>query len=137
MCHSKMKTMSMKLNIKGVVLLLASVTIWAGCSDDFLKEKQNYGSTTEELYNNYEGAKNRVNFLYSRYLPITASGATFNDTWFSTGNPDLYSQSTEEYGGLSEFVNSSTVLDYQNVTDFFHGEKKVTAPWGVSVIAMT
>lgn len=112
-----------------IVALSAAVVLFSGCSDDFLKEKKMYGSFTDEIYNDYEGAKGRVNFLYACLLPYSG-GSAFNFTWHSTGDSDDYSKSTEEYGGLSTYVNPNLVLNNANVPDYIYGENKNTSPYG-------
>jgi hypothetical protein len=123
--------MMKRINIIGTaaMLLTSSVAILnIGCSDEFLKEKD-AGAFTDQLYNDYEGAKGRVDFLYANSLP-TDGGSTFNFTWFSTGSADDYSKSTEEYAGLSTYVDPSVMLNNTNVPDYIFGENKNTAPYG-------
>ncbi len=121
----------MKKNTKiGLIVALAAMTAFSsGCSDDFLSEKQNYGNYTDVIYNDYEGAKGRVNFLYAILLPYTG-GSTTNFGWHSIGESDDFSKSTEEYGGFSSFVDPNKILDNTTVTDYIYGENKNVSPYG-------
>lgn len=112
-----------------VVATLATAALFSGCSTDFLEEKQNYGNYTGEIYNDYAGAQGRVNFLYAALLPYSG-GSTTNFGWHSTGEADDWSKSTEEYGGLSPFVDPTLVLTNATVTDYIYGENKNVSPYG-------
>lgn len=110
-------------NIISVAFLTAMAL--TSCSDEFLKEKQNYDSTTSEAYNYWSGASARVSAIYRTCLPDAAASATarFN----CTGLADEQSKSTEEYSGFSVFVNPQNPLTYQTgdnaVPDYFQGTK--------------
>lgn len=112
-----------------IVATLATAALFSGCSTDFLEEKQNYGNYTAEIYEDYQGALGRVNFLYAALLPYSG-GSTFNFTWHSTGDADDWSKSTEEYGGLSAFVDPTMVLNNSTVADYIYGENKNVSPYG-------
>jgi len=108
--------------------LFAACTLITGCSDDFLKEKQDYTRVTSEIYNDYAGANARVNDIYSLCLPESNTDVSYDNP--STGTADLYATSTEEYGGLSDFV-SDNVLTNSTVPDFFYNEAKASrSAWG-------
>jgi hypothetical protein len=99
-----------------------------GCNDDFLKEKKDYTRVTSIIYNDYSGAKARVNDIYALCLPKSNTAVSYDNP--STGAADMYSQSTEEYGGLSDFV-SDNVLTNASVPDFFYNEAKSSrSAWG-------
>ncbi|MGV8136749.1 MAG: RagB/SusD family nutrient uptake outer membrane protein [Mangrovibacterium sp.] len=128
--------MMKKINRSGVIVaFLSTVGLISGCSTDFLEDKQNYGNYTNEIYNDYEGALGRVNYLYSQLLPYN-DGSTSNFTWHSTGSADPWSQSTEEYGGFYatstefSFVDPTTILTNANVPDYIYGENKNISPYG-------
>ena len=98
-------------NIIKTALVLGAIGMGVtSCSDEFLKEKKNYGNFNQTTaYSNYNGALERVNNLYFWMLP-TSDGGDGNGTnkpndWTPMGNPDKWSKSTEEYGGFSIFVN--------------------------------
>ena len=49
-------------------LTVAAVICFAGCSDDFLKDKKVYGSyDSSVVYENYDTATSRVDYLYLRH----------------------------------------------------------------------
>lgn len=99
-----------------------------GCSDEFLKDKQDYTNTTGVIYNNYEGAKERIDNLYALLLPRSNSDVSYDNP--STGKSDDNSASTEEYGGLSIYV-SDNVLTNTNIPDLFYNEVKTSrSPYG-------
>ena len=112
-----------------IVATLAAAALFSGCSTDFLEEKQNYGNYTDEIYNDYEGALGRVNYLYAALLPYSG-GSTTNFGWHSTGESDDWSKSTEEYGGFSSFVDPTLILTNSTVTDYIYGENKNVSPYG-------
>jgi hypothetical protein len=109
---------------------LTSFIVWTGCSDEFLQEKTDYSKLTPEIYNDYTGAKNRVEDIYLRLLPNANDGLTYRSP--SSGASDMHSQSTEEYSGLSGFVNPDIVMTTSsNLNDWFHvGKATNTGPWG-------
>ena len=126
-------------NIFGTALVLASIAVGvSSCSDDFLKEKKNYGNFNQTTaYSDYNGAQERLNNLYYWMLP-TADGGDGNGTnkpndWTPVGNPDKWSKSTDEYGGFSIFVNPEEEITYNfsgTNFDFFYVANDVYSPWG-------
>ena len=67
--------------ISFALLLAANLT---GCSDQFLEDKREYGTYDESLvYENFETAEQRVNYLYQLLLP-RATGSTDEGTDFLT-----------------------------------------------------
>lgn len=120
---------------------LASTVIAMGttsCSDDFLKEKKNYGNFNQTTaYSDYNGAQERVNNLYYWMLPTSDSGdgngTNHPNDWTPVGLPDKWSKSTEEYGGFSIFVNPEEEITYNFTSanfDFFYVANDVYSPWG-------
>jgi len=108
--------------------LLLATTLFTGCSDDFLKDKQDYSRVTAAIYNDYAGAKGRINDIYSLCLPKSNTDVSYDNP--STGSADLYATSTEEYGGLSDFVTDN-IMTNTTVPDFFYAEAKTSrSPWG-------
>lgn len=112
------------------VALLANAILWTGCSDDFLKEKTDYSKLTPEIYNDYTGAKMRVDDIYLRLLPDVNNGLSYRST--SSGKGDIQSRSTEEFSSLSDFVNPDVVVtSSSNLADWFHVSKNTNSgPWG-------
>jgi hypothetical protein len=110
---------------RGIAFLLLFVLL-LGCSDDFLQEKRDYKKTTGIIYDSYVGAKSRVDNIYMLLLPVSGSGATYD--YPSAGASDLFSQSTEEFGGLSSFVGDNPMT---SSPDFFYNEAKTSrSPYG-------
>lgn len=123
-----------KIYLLGFASLMAA-SVLTSCSDDFLREKTVYGSFSEdEVYSNYSSAQERVNNLYRLMLPQPCqgdgNGGNSNNNYTSTGYSDAGAKSTWEYGGLSSWVNPSSVIDYTTVTDYFYVENKSVSPWG-------
>lgn len=118
--------------LSAIALIITSL---AACSDKFLEEKRNYGSFSEsDIYDSYEGATDRVNTLYRMMMPLSCQGSgngvSGQNNYTSTGYSDKWAKSTWEYGGFSEWVDPSTILDYQNVTDYFYVINDIYSPWG-------
>ena len=67
--------------------LLVVITLFTGCSDDFLKEKQDYTRVTAAIYNDYAGAKGRINDIYSLCLPKSNTEVSYDNP--STGAADF------------------------------------------------
>ena len=114
----------MKMTIKYIGLGLLSAVVFTSCSDQFLEDKKNYGQVSEEIYQYYEGAKGRLNDIYSLCLPNVAE-----QSWRypSCGINDEAGKSTEEYFKFSKFVNPQNELSSmvssgdQSVPDYFLG----------------
>lgn len=122
----------------GAAALLAAATLGTtSCSDDFLTEKKNYGSfNSTNVYGYYSGAQERVNTLYYSLLPLSTGGdgngiGNVNNVT-SVGIPDKWSQSTEEYGKFSIFVNPEQELTYNHndMFDYFFVANDTYSPWG-------
>lgn len=102
-----------------------------GCSDDFLKDKKVYGSfDASTVYENYDTARSRVDYLYRCLLPSGTGGSNALSDIVSAGINDDFSQCTEEYGDYSLFNNPNEILTIQNVPDYFYVINGETSPWG-------
>jgi len=123
--------MMRKINMKffGVVCL-SCIILLGGCSDDFLKEKTNFSNLSPDIYNDYTGAKLRVDDIYLRLLPNVNNGLSYRSP--STGRSDIQSQSTEEFSELSNYVDPDVIItSSSNLDDWFHVNKATNAgPWG-------
>ena len=71
-------------------LAVAAVSIcFTGCSDDFLKDKKVYGSyDSSVVYENYETARSRVDYLYQCLLPSATGGSNALTDVVSAGVDD-------------------------------------------------
>lgn len=109
---------------------LSLLFVWTGCSDEFLKEKKDYGHLSPDIYNDYTGAKMRVEDIYLRLLPNVNDGLSYRSP--SSGKADINSQSTEEFSGLSNYVHPDVVITASsNLNDYFHVSKATSGgPWG-------
>ncbi len=117
------------ISVSGLIYLL-SFLLLIGCSDEFLKEKTNYSNLSPEIYNDYIGARLRVDDIYLRLLPNSNDGLSYRSP--SSGKSDIQSQSTEEFSGLSNFVDPDVIItSTSNLNDWFHVNKATNAgPWG-------
>ncbi len=124
----------MKRNIGKIgALALIGTTLLCniGCSDDFLEEKKLYGTYSEAtVYTNYETATNRIDNIYYMLFPGQKEGNGRYANLVSTGMDDIWVKTTEEYGGLTDWENSTKVLTYSNVEDHFYVENKEISPYG-------
>jgi len=114
----------MKKTIKYLSIGFASVMVLASCSDKFLEEKKNYDNAQSDIYNYYSGADARVQDLYSWCLPAVGDVSWRNP---SMGSNDMCAKATEEYAGLSDFVDPEIELSATSQTnavpDFFMGQQ--------------
>lgn len=113
----------------------AMCAAFISCSDGFLDDMTVYGSFSEDkVYSSYAGALDRVNTLYRELLPQACQGAgngsAGQNNYTSTGSPEVWSKSSLEYGGFTDFTNPDQELDYTNVTDYFYVINKSDSPWG-------
>jgi hypothetical protein len=109
--------------IKLIVVLLLTASFFTGCSDEFLTEKRDYKKTTDIIYNSYIGTRLRVDNIYMLLLPTS-----YNDYFTLPVTTSTFSNSTEEYGGLSSFTENTPLT---NPPDFFFNEAKTSrSPWG-------
>ena len=115
----------MKTTIKLFSLGLLSALAFTSCSDSFLEEKKNYDYVDPDTYNYYSGCNGRVNDIYSWCLPTTS-----DVTWQypSMGKADDAAKATEEYSGLSSFVDPqielSSTSETNAVPDYFMGNQQ-------------
>jgi hypothetical protein len=131
MFHFKKDKMMKKINkLVFSAALMAIAFLWTGCSDEFLKEKKDYSHLSPDIYNDYIGAKMRVEDIYLRLLPNANDGLTYRSP--SAGKSDIQSQSTEEFSGLSKYVSPDVILTTSsNLDDWFHVSKTTSGgPWG-------
>ncbi len=123
------------MKFKSYIITAAACLAFSSCSDDFMKNMENFESTTPEAYNYYEGANGRLQDLYMLSLPYHYNGA-LPYLSPSSGSADDMSKSTEEYSGFGAFVNPQvelTALSNTNgVPDFFQGQadKIRNSAWG-------
>jgi hypothetical protein len=120
-----------KINIIAFsAVLVMGAYLWTGCSDQFLKDKTDYTHLTPEIYNDYTGALMRVQDVYLRQLPNANDGLTYRSP--SAGKSDVQSQATEEFTGLSWYVDPTVVVTNQsNLNDWFYVSKATgSGPWG-------
>jgi hypothetical protein len=123
-------------------LASAALLLFSGCSDQFLRDKTNYSLISpKEVYEDFEAAKARVNFLYGILMPAygyntnnpgTADAGIF---WNSYGASDAWSTATEEYGGVNEgnnfIVYPASIITYTaSKGDYFHVSSKHMTPYG-------
>lgn len=126
----------MKMKIMTGVAALMAVTLASSCSDDFLEEKKLWGKDSEQtVYTQYATAVSRIDNIYYMLYPGQKEGNGMYGNLVSTGTDDAFAKSTEEYGGLSDFENSTLVLSYDyngNFKDYdhFYVENKETSPYG-------
>ncbi|MDR2147290.1 MAG: RagB/SusD family nutrient uptake outer membrane protein [Tannerella sp.] len=113
-----------------IVVFAVNACLWTGCSDEFLKEKKNYGNLSPDIYNDETGAKMRVEDIYLRLLPNARDGLMYRSPSNGTAS-DVQTQATEEFTGLSWYVNPDRLPTEQAGNDWFHVNKSTAAgPWG-------
>ena len=124
------------LNIKLIGLGILAAVGFSSCSDDFLREKQNFDQADPAIYNDYTGCLARVSDCYRYSLPDPNG----NPNWQypSTGKADDLSKCTEEYAGFGVFVNPleelNTVSGIKEQPDYFQGADATNVQnntWGV------
>ncbi|MCD8184994.1 MAG: RagB/SusD family nutrient uptake outer membrane protein [Rikenellaceae bacterium] len=112
-------------------LLPAVLLLMCGCSDQFMKDKTNYNLISPDaVYSDYKGAQSRVDYLYRVIMSTTSE--QYMSAFYTTGRSDIFSQSTEEYSGISTsnyWINRAGV-NIVDGPDFFYFENKETNPWG-------
>lgn len=111
-------------------IALMTMVLSAGCSDSFLEDKKDYSKVTADLYKDYAGCLARINNIYTVMLPVYNGDARLC-IYPSSGTSDIFSASTEEYSGLTDFVDPGKVVDYTSVGDYFYYSRKTSeAPYG-------
>lgn len=122
----------MKSSIKYICFGLFSAVALTACSDQFLQDKKNFEKFTNEIYNDYDGAKLRVNSIYGLCLPDPNADAGWNNN--CTGRADDQSKSTEEFASFSVFVDPQKELSSSTgttVPDYFQSQQKfLVNAWG-------
>lgn len=111
------------LNIKLIGLGLLAAVGFSSCSDDFLREKQNFDQADPAIYNDYTGCLGRLSDCYALCLPNPGGGPNWQ--YPSYGASDDLSKCTEEYSGFGVFVNPleelNTVSGIKEQPDYFQG----------------
>ena len=110
------------INAKAVLgLALMSAAALTACSDDFLKEKQNFSTFDKSIYDYYDGVNARLSNLYQDCNPNIQASRTYQ--FPSAGYADQHSQATEEYTGFSMWVDPTqdlnTVTGTRQSEDYF------------------
>lgn len=126
-----MKEKINRFSLKALAVVAVMGIGFTGCSDDFLKDKKVYGSfDASTVYENYETARSRVDYLYRCLLPSATGGSNALTDIVSAGINDDFSKCTEEYGDYSLFNDPNAVLTIQTVPDYFYVINGETSPWG-------
>lgn len=126
MFHSKneKKMMNTRKIIGSATALLAAALILTGCSDQFLEDKKDYSKVTDP-YSNYATAEAAIDGIYA--LALSNSVGSFGWKSSSAGSSDIYSQSTEEYSGLSVLVDGTILTTTHNdLPGIFYNERKTS-----------
>lgn len=125
------------MNTKIVALALATIGLGlTSCSDEFMQEKKDLNKVSEIIYDDYNGARGRVDDVYSWAQPDGSKSVDAVTGANNLGSDDnIHGKSTEEYVGLGKFVDPQIELapSGENVApDFFQNENKVqSSPWGI------
>ncbi len=124
------------MKFKSYTIAALAALAFASCSDEFLKEMENYDSTTPEAYNYYSGALGRLADVYALALPYGNSSNVPIWQVPSQGRPDDEAKSTEEYSGFGAYVNPQVTLSStsqtNSVPDYYMGQalKVRNSTWG-------
>ncbi|WP_372772603.1 RagB/SusD family nutrient uptake outer membrane protein [Mangrovibacterium sp.] len=134
------------MNIKAYITYLGAILLVtllsSGCSDQFLQDKKDFTNTTDDVFNYYSGALGRINDLYTDILPNSTSEITYERP--SAGAADDHSKSTEEYSGLSRYVDPEVIIASTDLPSYWGDENKTSrstygrirncndAIWGIS-----
>ncbi len=116
----------------GLMLALGLSTL-AGCSDQFLADKQPYGKFGPDLvYGDANSLKLRLNYIYEKSLPYYAGYSNTTDNFYPDlwpiGLPDELSKNTEEFTGYGQYTNPANVWSNENIHKFFfYGVNE--SPW--------
>lgn len=105
---------TMKKSFSALVLI---PFLLAGCSDEFLQEKKDYNSFSEEVFSNFETAQAKVDYVYYMCLPAG-----------TTGGSDNYSRATEEFNGSVAYTQLSEVTS-NNIEDIIYANA-TSGPYG-------
>ena len=105
--------------------LLAASAALAACSDAFLEEKRDFNNVSAAVYDNYEGARARLDDLYAWCQPGGSKETGRNG--MNMGGDDDMAKSTEEYAGLGKWVlptnNINTVNGVGSPDDWFYKQQ--------------
>ncbi len=105
----------MKKNIY-IYLLASIIFLAAGCKDDFLEEKTDFGGVNEEVFKDPLEAQAYVDYVYGLFLPAnngTGFVATNNATDAGTYN-NVFTQTTEELAGETDYNKIWASISYSN-----------------------
>lgn len=110
------------MNIKNIMkksfsALLIIPFLLAGCSDEFLQEKKDYNSFSEEVFSNFQTAQAKVDYVYYMCLPPGTSGGSDND-----------SRATEQFHGSVPYTQLSE-LTSNNIEDIIYANA-TSGPYG-------
>ena len=115
------------------ILLAAGLAVTMGCSDEFLAEKQPFGSFGPDLvYGDWNSIKLRLNYLYEKSLPYYKGYSNTTDNFYPdlwpVGLPDALSSNTDEYIKYGRYNDPTTIWDNTNIDKyFFYGVNE--SPW--------
>ena len=123
------------VNVKLIALaLFATAMGLSSCSDEFLEEKRDLNNVSAAVYDNFTGAQARLDDIYAWCQPGGSKVSNRNST--NMGDDDDMSKSTEEYVGLSAFVDPqvdmNTVTGTRQAIDYFyvHPNNIQNSVWG-------
>ncbi len=115
----------MKKILNGMIACSALAVAMLGstaCSDAFLEDKRDFNNVSAAAYDSYEGARGRIDDLYSWCQPGGSKVANRNG--MNLGSDDDMSKSTEEYAGMGKWVlptnNINTVSGVGSPNDWFY-----------------
>jgi len=107
------------------LLLLLGLAVTMSCSDDFLAEKQPYGSFGPDLvYGDWNSVKLRLNYIYEKSLPYAKGYAhstrdnCYPDYW-PIGLPDELSANTDEFIKYGLYNDPTKTWDNTTIHKYF------------------
>lgn len=112
----------MKKILNKTIAILTVVILFAGCSEDFLKEEPPHLITTVTLYTSYSGFQSGLNGLYSLvrqdYSGESGSNYLRKEMWMD-GNDNMTSNHRDGFSRVAEnWVNNNST--YEHITNNFH-----------------
>jgi len=100
----------MKLN--SIIIASASLVLGlAGCSKKFLEEKRDLGGVNEEVFQDSTIAQAYVDYVYGLFQPANNATAL---TWMLATNGNHFTQTTEEFGGETNWNKVWPSISYSN-----------------------
>ena len=119
-----MKKITELYKIGSGILLAAGLAVTMGCSDEFLAEKQPFGSFGPDLvYGDWNSIKLRLNYLYEKSLPYYKGYSNTTDNFYPdlwpVGLPDALSSNTDEYIKYGRYNDPTTIWDNTNIDKYF------------------